>query len=870
MSETDQGPSLINAGWLRALGAERLGVLLDRRPDALLAPVPGSLSELADRLNQAPSVLAALRRLDRPTLQIAEALAALGGQADRGALDRLVGVSGRSTTADADRALATLAGHGLLAGDDRLRLVDAARDAWPSPLDLGPPAAEVLGYRTADELRRQARDLGLRPPSRKAELLAAVLGALRDPEVVRRVVAGAPPAARELLLKVASTGEPVNDFSYHLPIHNRSDGPVAWAVSRGLLVRNGSWNAGLVVPAEAALALRGPDWTAPFDPIPPRPASAKVSAETVVRDAAAAGAGALRLVAALLDEGGRAPIALLKTGGVGLRELRRLAKRTDTGEAEVRLGLAVAHRADLLALSAEGYTPTVGYDEWLRAEPAQRLAMLLSAWWSLPYPPTDESDGGWQPVDRGDGTSQLRAAVLQAAVEVAGTDGVTGANQAIAVNAPEALAELALWRHPYAYTGPEPHARAIACWREAALLGAAGAGGPSPAGRALLSGGDLAASLTGLGSTERRVRLQADLSAVVGGTPSAELSDLLDGAADQESRGTASTWRFTPASVRRALDGGQQPDALLAELAAVAIGALPQPLEYLIRDVARRHGAVRGQEVACCLRSDDPALLAEIAADRRLRGLGLRSLAPTVLAGTKPLPETLAGLRAAGYAPLAETADGTPVLERVGRRRAETPARPARNRGTTRKPTRPDRTDTGRTGSTAVPPQPDAGTLAAHLLDRPDVVAQPASPTLRVVRAAARNLSEGQARLLADAIDAGQPVSIVYRNQAGNTSYRVIEEISLAGTTLLAWCRLREDERMFNLAQLLAIGPPGLIASEYGEPASRRLPVLHRAVSSAELSVQRETFVQLTTKSSRFGEPVPGLVTTLVVALLTR
>jgi hypothetical protein len=497
----------------------------------------------------------------------------------------------------------------------------------------------------------------------------------------------------------------------------------------------------------------------------------------------------LRLVSALLDEAGRTPIAILKAGGVGNRELRRLVKFIGCPDPDVRLGLAVAHRAGLLALTSDEGTPTTGYDGWLRTEPAERLAALLHAWWFLPYAPTEESAAAWAPDDRGDGTAHLRAAVLGEAAALSGAD------QPVAVVDPAQLANLVLWRRPYAFAGPEPQRRAMACWQEAELLGVVGAGGLSAAGRALAGDGDVAAALTGLGTTERSVHIQADLTAVVAGTPSAELTDLLDETADRESRSAASTWRFTPASVRRALDAGQTADVLLHELATVAAGELPQPLTYLVRDVARRHGAVRGQDVACCLRADDPALLAEIAADRRLRGLGLRTLAPTVLAGAKPLAETLAGLRAAGYAPLAESADGTPKLDRVPRRRVTAPAKARR---ATPRPR-------AKKGVAAV--RPDPGGLARALLDKPDVVAMPSSPSLKAVRTAAGNLTESQARMLAHAIDTGLPVSIDYINQAGNVSSRSIQDIDLSGGTMLAWCRLRQDERMFNLSQVLSVGP---------------------------------------------------------------
>jgi hypothetical protein len=105
-------------------------------------------------------------------------------------------------------------------------------------------------------------------------------------------------------------------------------------------------------------------------------------------------------------------------------------------------------------------------------------------------------------------------------------------------------------------------------------------------------------------------------------------------------------------------------------------GRVPQPLSYLIGDVARRHGQVLVRPVACCIRSDDTALLAEIARARSLAKLHLTELAATVLASAAPAAETLAALRAAGYVPASENPDGSRALELAPKHRATPPAAP--------------------------------------------------------------------------------------------------------------------------------------------------------------------------------------------------
>jgi hypothetical protein len=771
------------------LGADGLADLLRRRPDAMAVPVPVSLGELAERLSTSRSAVAVLRRLNRPTLQVAEALAALGGRAERPVLDRLLGAATANLRAEVTRALDTLRGNALLLDDAEPHLEPTAGTAWPRPLGLGSPVASGLAYSTAEQLRTVARNIGIKPAGRKADILDQVLTFLCDPDRVRAVVANAPADARALLATAAAGGHVEPDHIYFTS-YNRPVTPTAWATARGLLTRSAEWGGELSMPAEIALALRGPAYTAPFDPVAPPVPRSSADPTATARAAAAAGLAMVRLVGDLLDLAGCTPIPTLRTGGIGLRELRRAAKSLGCAEPDIRLAVSIAVHAGLLSLADGQATPTSGYDAWRRQEPAGQLSTLLTAWWRAPSIALAGA-GAVKPDEPEPAAAELRAAVISAAADPPSTT----------VDDPGALAELAIWQRPRAFgdpaTAPE---RAIACWQEAALLGMTGANAVTTVGRALLDGGDdLTGALGNIGTTQHTARIQADLTAVVAGSPHADLTTLLDLAADPESRGVARTWRFSPASVRRALDAGYTADNLLDALAAVAAGELPQPLRYLIADVARRHGTVRATAVACCLRSDDTTLLGEIAADRRLRALGLRTLAPTVLAAAVPLPDALAALRKAGYAPVAESDDGTTVLERAAAHRAPTKAPPTQRANGSAKPRKfKRRTDAAR---------PDAVALTRTLLAAPDETLIPTSPSLEAVRMSATNLTTSEARILAHAIDHHQPVTINYVNQAGNPSSRTLDDLELTGGSLLAWCRLRDDQRWFNLQRILAVEP---------------------------------------------------------------
>ena len=141
---------------------------------------------------------------------------------------------------------------------------------------------------------------------------------------------------------------------------------------------------------------------------------------------------------------------------------------------------------------------------------------------------------------------------------------------------------------------------------------------------------------------------------------------------DVESRGGATVHRFSETSVRRALDLGWTADRVLTELAAASSTPVPQPLDYLVRDVARRHGRTRVGSCAAYLRSDDPALLDRMELDRALGLLQLRRVAPTVLVSAVPATTVLDVLREEQYGPVADGPDGGLSLSAPAARRTTT------------------------------------------------------------------------------------------------------------------------------------------------------------------------------------------------------
>ncbi|MBX6386762.1 MAG: helicase-associated domain-containing protein, partial [Microbispora sp.] len=310
-----------------------------------------------------------------------------------------------------------------------------------------------------------------------------------------------------------------------------------------------------------------------------------------------------------------------------------------------------------------GLTPARRYDAWRLEEAPMRLRVLLAAWWRMERSSLRRVEGrhpaalGDDPA--GETIARIRRALLAALSELPEGRGFA--------TLPELLQRVR-WRAPL-LDRELLDGCAAAVLEEARLLGLVACDTLTALGRALAALAGVAgeesrecvpevehdpalaeAATHALAGAQRTALFGADLTAVVTGPPSVELAALLDRAADRESQGAASVWRFSPESIRRALDAGDTADTLIADLSEA--GTLPQPLTYLIRDVARRHGEVTVSSVGCIIQGSDPALLAEIAAHRKLAKLGLRLLAPTVLAAAAPAETTLAALREAGYAPV--------------------------------------------------------------------------------------------------------------------------------------------------------------------------------------------------------------------------
>lgn len=660
---------------VRARDDARLVALLSRRPD-LASPSPSTLLSLAARAMSRASVHRAVVSLDVAHLEVLEAVHVLETIGDEATDERILSaVLGSSPEPDDAASLAQI-----LADLDESALlwrptpttyrvapgVDEVQDTFPA--GLGPSASGAL---TASG---SSSTSGTSPgPAAQTDWSLAV-----TPEM-HEALASAPAGARSILAAL-TWGPPVG----RMP--STADGPTAaptrWLLEHGFVRKADAHH--VLLPREVALALREGRTHRGLS-TPPQLPPATLDPATVEAESARAAQEITRLVADLVALWQETPAATLRSGGLGVRDLRRLGLRLEVDERTAAFVVELAAMAGLVVDDGDdpaSYAPTLDADDWLADDLPRRWTTLVTAWHSSARTPwlvgsRDERGAlrsALEPELHRAWVPRLRSEVL----------GVLHAAPGTPVTADQ-ITSVLRWRAPRAVP---PHEAVDALLAESALLGVTGAGALSAAG-AVLAGVPVltvaddtarAALASAMGAALPEavddLLLQGDQTGIVPGRPSPALEALLADSAVVESRGSAITVRFTPESVTRALDAGRTGEELLAELAVHSRSGVPQPLEYLVRDAARRHGQLRLGAASAYVRVEDPVLLAGLVEDPRLRGLGLFRIAPTVLASSAAPSQLLAALRERGLAPAMEGPDGqvvhadrrTPRVRLAGRR----------------------------------------------------------------------------------------------------------------------------------------------------------------------------------------------------------
>ena len=741
---TEQTAGIPLGAWLADLPDEGLVRLLELRPD-LTAPPPGTIAALAARAQARQSVKAATDELDFLRLTVLDALLVLHADTTAVPLTKLLALIGERCDDDTvNAAVEDLRERALVWGDSAVRV--AAEAAGGLPWYPGQAIVEDA----------EPKDIAAR--------LDALDSAQLD--LLHKLLEGSPMGRT----RDAAPGTP-------------PDRPVQRLLAAGLLRQVDAET--VILPRLVGQVLRG-ELPGPVELTQPDPAVSRTTVADVDAVAAGAAIDLLREIELVVETLGATPVPELRSGGLGVRDVKRLTKLTGIEEGRLGLILEVASAAGLIAVgmpepdpldgSGPCWAPTVAADRFVESTTASKWCLLASVWLDLPARPglvgsrgpdgkpyaalSDSLFSTAAPLDR-----RLLLDVLADLPAGSGVDA-------------DSASRAMIWRRPRwaVRLQPEPVGDLLT---EAHALGLLGRGALAAPTRRLLAGDppdDVASAMSKvLPEPIDHFLLQADLTVIVPGPLERGLAEQLAAVATVESAGAAMVYRISEASIRRALDTGRTASELHSLFRRHSKTPVPQGLTYLIDDVARRHGQLRVGMAQSFVRCEDAALLAQAVAAPAAEQLEMRLLAPTVAVSQAPISEVLAALRNAGFAPAAEDSAG--MIVDIRARGARVPAPPRR---------RAHRPVTA----------PTSQTLAAIVAVLRKVAAT--APSMRLDPAVA--ISE-----LQHAAHHQTSVVIGYVDPAGVATQRVVAPINVRGGQLTAYDPASGRVREFAIHRVTSV-----------------------------------------------------------------
>lgn len=727
---TENRPGLPLGAWLADLPDERLIRLLELRPD-LTQPPPGTIAALAARAQARQSVKAATDDLDFLRLAVLDALLVLHADTAAVPVTKLIELIGdRAPEAAVNEAVDDLRDRALVWGDATVRV--AAEAAAGLPWYPGQASVE--------------------DSSATPEEIAARLETLDEAqsELLQKLLEGSPMGRT----RDAAPGTP-------------PDRPVQRLLAAGLLRQVDADT--VILPRLVGQVLRG-ELPGPVQLTEPDPVVSTTSAADADAVAAGAALDLLREVEVVLETLGATPVPELRSGGLGVRDVKRLTKATGIDDRRLGLILEVTAAAGLIAAgmpepepdAGDGpyWAPTVSADRFVESPTAVKWHLLATTWLDLPGRPSLVGHRGpdGKPYAALSDSLFSTAAPLDRRLLL---EVLAGLPPGAGVDAAEASRAM-IWRRPRwgVRLQPGPVGDLLT---EAHALGMVGRGALATPARTLLtdaSADDVVKAMDKvLPAPIDHFLLQADLTVIVPGPLQRDLAEQLAAVASVESAGAAMVYRISEGSIRRALDTGRTAGGLHAFFQRHSKTPVPQGLTYLIDDVARRHGQLRVGMASSFVRCEDAALLAQAVGAPATEPLEMRLLAPTVAVSQAPISEVLAALRQAGFAPAAEDSTGTIVDIRA--RGARVPAPPGRRR------------------TYRLAPTPTSQTLGAIVSVLRKVAAAPTGG-LRLDPAVA--ISQ-----LQEAAHTQASVVIGYVDPAGVATQRVVAPINVRGGQLTAY-----------------------------------------------------------------------------------
>ncbi|ROZ61687.1 hypothetical protein EDL96_12655 [Kocuria soli] len=575
----------------------QLRALLELRPDVADA-TPTSVAELAAALSARPSLQSALNQVDRAQLDV---------------LERAV-VRGEHTIDD-DVHTRALHAVGLIHG--------LIHRGTPVPEDprgntprwaLSPGVAEALGRYPGGVGRPLAEPLG---PDTGSE----------PPEIDRSLLVSLPPRPAEVLSNFRSRPLGTLRNADRRPVPDDPENhPVDWLLARRLLVPVGTHH--VEAPREVGLALNDDDPWSGHSTQPPAPTGHRVNPRIRDNAASAAVAELVRDLTDLRHELRERPAETLRAGGLGIRERRRLATALDVDVPRADRLLGFAHLAGLIEQDEHDDTWRPSAPSFEDLDTATAHGLVLAAWVTSGVVPsatrTQRADGsvitpltdGWWVKD----APALRRTVLLALAQDSGL-------AADAASSERAWA----WFRPRLSGQLSRHGHGILA--ECADLGLTGAGAATDLVDLLLRDGPEAVTDTvaqRLPPAVETVVLQSDHTAVAHGPLSPGAAADLRLVADPEGKGAAATFRFSVASLRRALERGHDAESLRDLVATRSEGPVPAALTHLVDEAVRTHGNVRILNAERVV-TGRPDLVEAIASSAALDGFEVERVSSEVL-----------------------------------------------------------------------------------------------------------------------------------------------------------------------------------------------------------------------------------------------
>ncbi|MCX6451292.1 MAG: helicase-associated domain-containing protein [Actinobacteria bacterium] len=601
---------------LRSRDDAAIAALFSFRPD-LLSPVPSDLSSLAARANSAPSLIRALEGLNKFQHEILTAACVLAEPFGKNELTAI-------TDKGANQVLEELWQRALAYKDGaKYRLPGNIRNLiGDEPAGLGPSSPRKIDFKDLKEV----------PTDSNA--------------VLNRLVWGPP---RGQIGNAKSPGK-----------------PVAWLLERGYLEIMDSQT--VVMPREVGIHLRGGKIYKELQAICPPFAGTTRKQKDVDRAAIANISSFLRWCEELAHNWSDEPPVALRSGGLGIRDLKRSAEHLGVDETCVGFVAEILYLAGLIVIDTDDQIlPTSAFDIWMTRSLEERWHGLVGLWLETSRVPGLIGKADIKNIaplgpelDRA-GIASMRRTTLNLLMQNQERDPDLAAIQAIIK-----------WQMPQRFNAEYIE------WtlREAEWLGITGQGAISTFGISLNEGAEDLGVEAALPKPVDHILIQADNSAIAPGPLTVELANMIGTIADIESRGGATVYRFSESSVRRGLDHGQTGDQIKDFLKRTSKTPMPQPLEYLINDVSKRHGKLRVGTSSSYLRCEDEGLIQQILHDKKLDPLRFRKLAPQVLITDTDIAEVILVIREAGYLPAAENATGILVSAPAIRRAKSRPKPP--------------------------------------------------------------------------------------------------------------------------------------------------------------------------------------------------